>query len=137
MPPDEMNASRRCGSRATSRTAPFTSTHCPKNCPAARAEAEKARRLRIKQEAPVAPINELEDRRGQRIVAYLEQHPGPQSIGQLVGGLKRAKAFEDLTNRSRRNAILRLVRGKLRELLIVTIGAARNRKPTIFVELRR
>jgi hypothetical protein len=29
------------------------------------------------------------------------------------------------------------VRGKLRELLVVTTGAAKNRKPTLVVELRQ
>jgi hypothetical protein len=29
------------------------------------------------------------------------------------------------------------VRGKLRELLVVTSGRAKNRKPTLLVELRR
>ena len=44
-----------------------------KNSPekkAAKAEAEKARRLRIKQEAPVAPANELEARRCKAIVGF-------------------------------------------------------------------
>jgi hypothetical protein len=104
---------------------------------AAKAEAEKARRLRIKQEAPVAPTNELEARRCAALVAYLKQHPGPQSIGQLVAAFKRSRAFGGLTDQSRRNAILRLVRGKLRELLVVTTGAAKNRKPTLVVELRQ
>jgi hypothetical protein len=104
---------------------------------AAKAEAEKARRLHKKQEAQVAPTNELEARRCADLVAYLEQRPGPQSIGQLVGGLKRKRAFGGLTDQSRRNAILRLVRGKLRELLVVTIGRAKNRKPALLVELRR
>jgi hypothetical protein len=104
----------------------------------ARAQAARERRAHKKLEREQQPpTNELEARRCAAIIRFLEQHPDPQPIGQLVHGLKRAKAFEDLTNRSRRNAILRLVRGKLRECLFVTIGAARNRKPTIVVELRQ
>jgi hypothetical protein len=59
-----------------------------------------------------------------------------------VAGFKRSRAFSlpdqsRLPAQSRRNAILRLVSGKLRELLVVTTGVAKNRKPTLLVELRR
>jgi len=108
-----------------------------KNPDRAKAARERRAHEKLEREQHQPPTNELEARRCAAIIRFLEQHPGSQPIGQLVHGLKRAKAFEDLTNRSRRNAILRLVRGKLRELLIVTIGTARNRKPTLLVELRQ
>jgi hypothetical protein len=108
---------------------------------AAKAEAERARRLRIKQEAPVAPTNELEARRCAALVAYLKQHPGPQSIGKLVGALKRSRAFGGLSAKGLRTALLRLLNGAseksspLHGRVLLTTSTAKNRKVTFVVEL--
>src|SRR5262249_20917507 len=103
-----------------------------------KADAERARRLLKKQaREQEPPTDNLETRRCSAIIRLLEQCPGPQPVRNLVDGLKRSKAFVGLTDKTRRNAILRLVSGKLRELLVVTSGRAKNRKPTLVVELRK
>jgi hypothetical protein len=111
----------------------------------ARAEAEKARRIRKKQEeAQQPPTNDLIAQRCKAIVGFAKKHPGKHRTGELVCGLKRWDAFADITDKTRRNVIDELLRlaaaGKLPALtdhLTVTKQTATNRKPTFTVEYRK
>ena len=101
----------------------------------------KAKR-RIEKKAQQASINDLDDRCS-AILEFLRNSRGPQSIGQLVHGLERSKAFVGLSDKVRRNAIIRLVnppKGRpspLPGFIVLRTGTANNRKPTILVETRR
>ena len=104
-------------------------------------KATKAKR-RIEKKAQQTSVNELDDRCS-AILEFLRNSGGPQSIGQLVHGLERSKAFVDLSDKARRNAIIRLVnppKGRsspLTGFIIFRTITAKNHKPTILVELRR
>jgi hypothetical protein len=83
-------------------------------------------------------------RRCTAIVAYAKRRPGKHHTGDLVRGLKRATAFDGLTDQSRRNAIVELLRlavavklPELTKFLIVTEETARNRKPTFTIEYQK
>jgi hypothetical protein len=111
----------------------------------ARAEAERARRLRKKLEREQQPqTNDLLAQRCAGIVGYARKHPGKHCTGDLVRGLKRTSGFEDITDKTRRNVIDGLLKlateGKLpaiTEYLIVTKDTAKNRKNTFTVEYRK
>jgi hypothetical protein len=108
--------------------------------------AARAYRLRMKQAKAQQPPTQtaeptLEAKRWRAIIALLEKHPQPHSIGQLVTALKRSSPFAGLTDKTRRNAILKTMKGKaprrLSERLIITTARAKNRKITTLVELRK
>jgi hypothetical protein len=109
-----------------------------------RAKAARERRAHEKRREQPPPVDELVAQRCRAIVGFAKKNPGPHSTGDLVRGLKRWDAFEGLlTDQSRRNTIVELltlaVLGKLpalTEFLIVQKDTAKNRKPTIIVELR-
>jgi hypothetical protein len=111
----------------------------------ARAQAARERRARKKLEREQQPpTNDLIAQRCRAMVAYAKQHPGKHKTGDLVRGLKRWNAFEDITDKRRRNTIVELLRlavsGKLDALtnfLTVTKQTAKNRKPTFTVEYRK
>jgi hypothetical protein len=111
-----------------------------------RAQAARERRAheKLKREQQPPPTNDLVAQRCAALVAYAKRHPGKHKTGDLVCGLKRWDAFEDITDKRRRNIIAELLTlaaaGKLDALtnfLIVTKETARNRKPTFTVEHRK
>ena len=112
----------------------------------AKADAEKVRRLRKKEELaqqqPPAP-----DRTAQRwaeIVAFAKKHPGkPHTTHDLVDGLKRKKVLAGLDDKTRRNAITKVMglaaSGKLPIDHLITIATARakNGQDTFTIEHRK
>src|SRR5262249_3876534 len=108
-----------------------------------RAKAARERRAREKIER-TEPAKDLVLERCAALVAFAKRYPGKHTTGDLVRGLERAKAFDDLTDQSRRNTLVELlglaVSGKLPMLsdhLIIETNTAKNRKPTLTVEVRK
>jgi hypothetical protein len=111
----------------------------------AKADAEKARRLRKKEErAQKPPIDDLDTRRCKKIVVHAKQYPEKRhTTGDLVRGLKPKKDFKDLRDKTRRNCIDRLLKlaesGKLSMLsdhLTITRVPAKNRRTTFAVQYK-
>jgi hypothetical protein len=77
----------------------------------AKADAEKARRLRKKEErAQEPPIDDLDTRRCKKIVAHAKQYPEKHhTTGDLVRGLRSKKDFKSLTDKTCRNCIDKLL----------------------------
>ncbi len=110
-----------------------------------RAAAEKTRRLRKKQERErqQAPAPDLAARRWAEIVAFAKKRPGkPHTTHDLVHSLKRREAFEGLDDKTRRNAIVKLVglamSGKLpADHLTIATDRAKNGRDTFTIEYRK
>ncbi len=111
----------------------------------AKADTEKARRLKKKkereQQQPPAPDQAAQ--RWAEIVALARKHPGKQlTTLDLVRGLKRKKVFAGLDDKTRRNAITKVMglaaSGKLpAEHLTIATNKARNGRDTFTVEYRK
>jgi hypothetical protein len=112
---------------------------------AAKAETEKARRLRKKEEeAQQPPTNDLIAQRCKAIVGFAKKYPGKHRTGDLVRSLRPKKVFEGLTAKTCRNAVDKLLKlaesGKLPALsdhLTVIRETAKNRRATYTVEYRK
>jgi Bifunctional DNA primase/polymerase, N-terminal len=109
----------------------------------AKADAEKARRLRKKGEQQQASAPDLMAQRWAEIVSYAKKRPGkPHTTLDLVRGLKRKEVFAGLDDKTRRNAIVKLVglamSGTLPgDHLIIATARAKNGRDTITVEYRK
>jgi Bifunctional DNA primase/polymerase, N-terminal len=111
----------------------------------AKADAEKARRLCKKQERAQqqASAPDLVAQRWAETVAFAKKHPGkPHTTHDLVRGLKRKEVFESLDDKTRRNAIVKLVglamSGKLpADHLIIAPARAKNGRDTFTIEYRK
>src|SRR5262249_24776221 len=59
---------------------------------------------RAKKKAAAAAINDLDDKES-AIHAYLQNHPGPQSVDDIYDGVRRSRAFRGMEPGSIKNAI--------------------------------
>jgi hypothetical protein len=111
----------------------------------ARARDARVRRARAKQErAQYPPPNDLVAQRCASIVSFARRYAGRHRTADLVRGLARAKAFEGITAKTRRNIIDQVLKlaaqGKLPALtkvISVVKEPAQNRKITFVIEYRR
>jgi hypothetical protein len=99
---------------------------------------------RAKKRAEQSAINDLDDKES-AIHAYLQNHPGPQSVDDIYEGVRRSRAFK-MKPGSIRNAIRRLIdppseklrnRSRLAPLITLTKSTAKNGGLKILVELRK
>jgi hypothetical protein len=104
-------------------------------------KATKAKR-RIEKKAQQASVNDLDDK-ASAVHAYLQDHPGQQSIDDIDQGVKDSRAFKNLKSGSRKNALRRLITpplGKVSPLapfIRLTTVTAKNGGPKIMVEVRK
>jgi hypothetical protein len=107
-------------------------------------ECEKSRNSAAhkKQRAKLAEarkaVEDLDDR-SSAVLTFLQHSAGPQSIAQIAAGIRKSRAFADLTDNALRRTILRLVTppSKLAEMVVLTEGKTKNGRKTFFVGVRK
>jgi len=83
-------------------------------------------------------VEDLDDK-SSAILTFLQHVAEPQTIAQLMAGVKRRGPFKNLKDRSLPRTILRLVKppSKLAERVVLIEGKNKNGKKTFLVELRK
>jgi hypothetical protein len=100
---------------------------------------------RAKKKAEQQAVNDLDDKES-AIHAFLQNHPGPQSVDEIYEGVRRSRAFKGMKPGSIKNTIRRLIdppseelrkRSRLAPLITLTKSTAKNSGLKILVELRK
>jgi hypothetical protein len=92
---------------------------------------------RAKAKAEQAALNDLDDKESV-ILTFLQQHPDKQhSIDDIDQGVRRSPLFRKMKPESRKNAIRRIVLGKLSLHINVTEVPAKNRGSKIMVQIKK
>jgi hypothetical protein len=100
---------------------------------------------RAKRKAEQQAVHDLDDTES-AIHAFLQNHPGPQSVDDIYEGVKHSRAVKGMKPGSIKNAIRRLIdppseklrnRSRLVPLITMAKSTAKNRGPKILVELRK
>ncbi len=108
-----------------------------KECEKSRNSAAHRKRRAKLAEARKA-VEDLDDR-SSAVLTFLQHSAGPQSIAQIAAGIRKSRAFADLTDNALRRTILRLVKppSKLAERVVLIEGKNKNGKKTFLMELRK
>jgi Bifunctional DNA primase/polymerase, N-terminal len=107
-------------------------------------EFEKSRNSAIRKEKraklaeAIKAAKDLDDRPS-AVLTFLQHSAEPQTMAQLMAGVRESDVFAELTDKSLRSALLRLLKppSKLATMVVVTEGETKNGKKTFIVELRK